>query len=150
MKLRYRPPVVAIAIVGLSLTLAGCGSPSIPTVPSIQAPVPVVPPPAPPAQPGDYTLSGVVFEMTPGGQVPVEGVLVYCDSCGSPFGHTWVTTDVEGFYSLSWAANGNHALIVWKEGFDVKDPRTTYADGSGVRDATVNGNTRFDIQLLRR
>ena len=146
----YRQPIVAIAFVALSLILAGCGSTSIPTAPSVQAPIPVVPPPAPPAQPGDYILSGVVFEVTPDGQVPVEGVEVYCDSCGSPFGHTFVDTDAQGFYSLSWAANGVHALMVRKDGFAVKDPSRTYSDGSGVKDAMVNGNTRFDIQLVRR
>jgi Carboxypeptidase regulatory-like domain len=94
-----------------------------------------------------YTLSGVVFEMTEAGQVPVEGVSIYCDSCGSPDGHTFVDTDANGFYSLSWTTNGIHTLFVKKAGFEVLDPAGSLR---GAINATVRGDTRFDIQLARR
>lgn len=42
-----------------------------------------------------HTVSGTVFEMTPSGRVPVEGVLV-TGSWDYP-----VTTDSNGFFSLS-------------------------------------------------
>jgi len=45
-----------------------------------------------------YTLSGVVYEETPMGRAPVEGVDIYCDACGSEFGHTRVFTDTNGVY----------------------------------------------------
>ena len=48
-----------------------------------------------------YTLSGIVYEMTSSGRVPIEGVEVYCDGCGSEFGHTFAYTDASGFYSLA-------------------------------------------------
>lgn len=95
-----------------------------------------------------YTLSGVVYESTPSGPVPIEGVEVYCDSCGSPVGHTWVYTNTAGFYSLSWAFNGTHPLFVTKAGYEIADPNLR--DGYGRITATVRGDTRFDIQLARR
>lgn len=93
-----------------------------------------------------HTLSGMVFESTPAGQVPIEGVEIYCDSCGSPDGHTFVDTDANGFYSLSWAVNGIHPLFVTKAGYELVGPR----DAIGRISATVHGDTRFDIQLTRR
>ena len=75
---------------------------------------------------------------------------MYCDSCGSPFGHTFVYSDARGFYSLSWASNGVHPLLVRKAGFDVHEPDRTLPDGTGIKNAVVNGDTRFDILLVRR
>ena len=40
----------------------------------------------------------MVYETTPDGRVPLEGVVLYCDGCGSPVGHTFVTTDTNGLY----------------------------------------------------
>ena len=85
-----------------------------------------------------YTLSGVVFEMTATGPARVEGVDIYCDACGQ-FGHTWLTTDGNGFYSFSGVYNGLTPLLVRKEGYV-----------AGRRDATVSGDTRFDIQIVRQ
>lgn len=96
-----------------------------------------------------YILSGVVYEDTPAtGRAPVEGVEIYCDACGSEFGHTWVYTDSKGFYSLSWAYNGTYPLLVRKEGYAVLDPSGVHSPNG--RNATVKGDTRFDIQLVRR
>jgi hypothetical protein len=140
-------PVVLLLFIAIGF--CGCGSSTGPTLPS--APPAVAPAPVP--QPGPqstYTLSGVVSELTPAGQVPVQDVRLYCDSCGSPVGHTFTSSDVNGFYSFSWAQNGVHPLLVWKEGYDVIDPTRTLADGRAVKNATVNGDTRFDIQMVRR
>ena len=94
-----------------------------------------------------YTLSGVVFEVTEAGQVPIAGVSIYCDSCGSPDGHTFVDTDANGSYSLSWTANGVHTLFVEKAGYELPDPA---GRSHGSIDVTVRGDTRRDIQLTRR
>jgi hypothetical protein len=94
-----------------------------------------------------YTLSGIAFEVTPSGQSPLEGVEVYCDGCGSPEGHTFVNTDKDGFYSFSWAFNGATPLLVRKAGYDVLD---TVGSFPGQVVATVKGDTRFDIKLVRR
>jgi len=93
-----------------------------------------------------HTLSGVVFEITDGGQVPIEGVEIYCDSCGSPDGHTFVYTDANGSYSLAWTFDGVHPLYVTKAGYGIVDP----TDQFGRIAATVKGDTRFDIRLARR
>jgi hypothetical protein len=97
-----------------------------------------------------YTLSGVVFELTAAGQVPIEGVQIYCDSCGSPDGHTWVYTDAGGAYSLAWAVNGRHPLYVIKAGYDIFDPAGTLRDAEGRITPSVHGDTRFDVQLVKR
>jgi len=94
-----------------------------------------------------YTLSGMVFETTAAGQTPVEGVEIYCDSCGSPDGHTFVYTDATGFYSLSWTMNGSHSLLIRKTGFEVVGPN---GEPRGTIHATVRGDTRLDIELVRR
>jgi hypothetical protein len=97
-----------------------------------------------------YMLSGIVFEVTSAGQTPVEGVQIYCDSCGSPVGHTFVYTDADGFYRLSWSASGVHPLFVTKEGYQIFDPAGTLRDGFGRINAVVNGDTRFDIRLVKQ
>jgi hypothetical protein len=97
-----------------------------------------------------YILSGVVFEMTDAGQVPLEGVEIYCDSCGSPQGHTFVYTDANGFYRLEWSQNGVHPLFVEKTGYEIFDPTGHLRDSLGRISATVQGDTTFDVQLARR
>jgi hypothetical protein len=108
------------------------------------------------------SLSGVVFEMTPAGPLPVPGASVYCDECGEE-GHTWKTTDASGVYSFSgdiaggggvWVAPGVPTyLIVGKEGY--KDPaglppNSYWPSMPGLRELTMRGDTRFDIELVRR
>jgi len=97
-----------------------------------------------------HTLSGVVFEITDAGQVPIEGVEIYCDSCGSPDGHTFVDTDANGFYSLAWTFDGVHLLYVTKAGYEIFDPTRVLPGQLGTINATVKGDTRFDIHLARR
>lgn len=97
-----------------------------------------------------YVLSGVVFEILEGERIPVEGVELYCDSCGSPDGHTFVRTNAGGFYSLQWTTNGVHPLFVTKAGYGIFDPTGTLRDAIGRISATVRGDTVFDVQLVRR
>jgi hypothetical protein len=153
---------VGVVLLGLAQGLAGCGSsgpsPTPPTAPSSVSPAPIPPPLPPPTGSFAYgagyvlveaSLSGVVFEMTQTGQVPVPDVSVYCDACGE-VGHTWQTTDAAGFYKFSgdvargggmWLSPANTAyLIVKKDGY--RDPP--------VLNVTVKGDTSFDIQLVRR
>jgi hypothetical protein len=141
----HHPSVVSLVI---AVAISGCGSPIRPTSPSVLqtavAPPATVPQPAP--QP-TYTLSGVVSELTSAGTMPAAGVQLYCDSCGSPDGHTFTTSDPNGFYSFSWTRNGVHPLLVWKDGYAVIDPSGTRSNGVAV---TVDGDTRFDIQIVRR
>src|SRR5262245_57577801 len=81
---------------------AGCTGASSSTSPTAPSPVSSAPTPPPPPVSGflynvgavlvNASLSGVVFEMTPAGQVPLAGASVYCDACGA-FGHTEKITD---------------------------------------------------------
>ena len=69
------------------------------------------------------------------------------DGCGSPVGHTFVTTDGDGFYSFAWTFNGANPLFVTKAGYDIVDPAR---DSFGRVKVTVNGDTKFDVELVRR
>jgi hypothetical protein len=98
-----------------------------------------------------YTLSGVVFETTPTGPVPISDVQVYCDGCGSPYGHTFVYTNATGIYSLSYTFSGTNQLLIQKDGYGGPAGQPAGAvQGYLSRQAIVNGDTRFDIELVRR
>jgi len=88
-----------------------------------------------------YTLSGVVFERTLTGTALIEDVEVYCDGCGSPYGHTFLHTGADGVYSFSYTYSGTNPLLISKAG---------YAASAGSTRPMVNGDTRFDIELVRR
>lgn len=88
-----------------------------------------------------HTVSGVVFEMTPSGRVPIEGVFV-TGSWDYP-----VTTDSQGSFLLDTCGdspclfyNGDRlSIYLSKDGYQQVE-----------RDLRINGDTRFDIQLVRR
>ncbi len=92
-----------------------------------------------------YTLSGVVFERTPTGTAPIEGVELYCDGCGAPYGHTFSNTGANGLYSFSYTYSGTNPLLIRKAGYG--DPP---GQAPGSRRPMVDGDTRFDIELVRR
>ena len=136
------------AIVALCLTMlmSACDDASrSPTSPT-PTPTPAATGPAPiPALTG--MLSGVVFEVTPAGKAPVEGVKILCDTCGA--GHIELVTDVNGAYSFGQVANGRTPLWFSKPGYNLAQPDFT-GEGGGGMNATVNGDTRFDIELVRQ
>jgi hypothetical protein len=93
-----------------------------------------------------FVLSGLVYETTPSGRVPLNGVVLYCDGCGSPDGHTFVTTDANGLYAFEWTRNGkNWIQFVSKDGYRYAGPIELF----GIP-VTVDGNTTFDIELVKR
>jgi hypothetical protein len=107
------------------------------------------------------SLFGVVSEPTADGAVPIAGALVYCDACGE-FGHTWMTTDANGYYSFSgdlgagggvWLSGAPTALSVEKEGYrdppGLPPPSRGLPSGEGWREVVIAGDTRFDMQLVR-
>lgn len=139
-----------IAFVTAATVLAGC-SPGRGVPYTLLSPTPVPVPVAAPAQPPvAHTLSGVVFESTASGRVPVAGVHVYCDGCGSPVGHTSVFTAGDGLYSFGWAYNSVLPLLVQKEGYTVVGATDVLSNGMSRRLVTINGDTQFDIELVRR
>jgi hypothetical protein len=93
-----------------------------------------------------FVLSGMVYENTPDGRVPLDGVVLYCDGCGSLVGHTFVTTDPNGLYRFEWTLNGkNWIQFISKDGYRYAGP----LEPGGIP-VNVNGNTRFDIELVKR
>ena len=148
-----------IMLSALVLGLSGCsGSNSSSTSPSIRPPVSTQPSFLPPA-PGyliEVTLSGVVSEETLNGRAPIEGVWVYCEPCGAET-HSGMYTDSNGFYSFLgvWTDRGRFPTRLWvsKEGYADPEglPTPTYPyPGPGWREVVVNGDTRLDVQLVRR
>ena len=139
-----------IAFVTAATVVASCSpGKSVPSTPLSATPVPVQVA-APVQPPVAYTLSGVAFESTASGRVPVEGVHVYCDGCGSPVGHTSVFTAGDGAYSFGWAYNSTLPLLVQKEGYAVLGATEVLSNGMSRRSVTINGDTQFDIELIRR
>ena len=130
---------------------------SPPTSPSVQVAPPVFTSSVQTAGP-QFTLSGVVFEQTATGQTPLENVRLYCESCGEiGIGHTFAQTDRNGRYNFPGVFNGPNDLQVRAtEGYDAADGVVIPANGGvigptwTIRSVLVNGDTRFDIRLVRR
>ena len=163
--------VVGIALLVLAQGVAGCGgtdSSSTPLGPSPVAPQAAPPPPGPQGSwPAGYTLtgvslSGVVYESTPTGRVPIPGVRVYCELCGTET-HTFTTADASGLYIFPgdlasgggvWLSGGPTPVFVENNGY--RDPlglppfSGVCPSGFGCREVLINGDTRFDIELVRR
>ena len=110
-----------------------------------------------------YTLSGVISEVTSRGRVPIEGVRVDvysmpCDEHGSGcvgFGEgiglfQTAMTDRSGLYSIPGLYLGNYNVI-WatKDGFADPFPPHYPDNAEGGRAITNDGDSRFDIQLVR-
>jgi hypothetical protein len=161
-------------LLAVAAGLSGCdgGTPVSPTAPAVA--VPQTPAPPAPTPDGyavaDVTLSGMVYEETPMGRVPIEGVFIRSD-WWHMFPTPDVVTDSRGFFSFRrvwvcpcssapWVDAGITALWVDKDGyqapagqpFSVFDnrPGTTAPPDRHLRDVTIDGDTRFDIQLVRR
>jgi hypothetical protein len=104
----------------------------------------------------DVVLSGVVYEVTPAGRVPIAGVDVYCESCGRET-HSWAQTDASGVYSFTgvWDDHG-FPIRLWigKDGYadppGLPPPTPPAPSGAGWREVMVTADTRFDIELVRR
>ena len=155
----------------LGLGLGGCGgsnSPATPLTPSPlppQAPAPQAPAPSPSFPPGTLTgvsLSGVVYELTPTGRRPIPKAYVYCEACSEQT-HMFVLADEGGFSQFSgdvasgggvWLTPGITTDIAVGGSYnpDYKDPPglTPARRGPGWREVLIDGDTRFDIELVRR
>ena len=146
--------VLSVLVVGL----AGCSGERYQPLPA----APTAPVPARPSDPSGYslsdvTLSGVVFEETPTGRAPIEDVSVYCEPCGAET-HTWASTNSNGFYNFTgvWTDSSHFPTRIWigKDGYvdppGLPAPTSPNPSGPGWREVVVNGNTQFDVQLVRR
>ena len=151
-------------IVALTLAMLGSGcsdgrarSPTAPQPPA-PTPAPTPAPPQPPAPEILYSLSGVIFEETSTGRVPVENVEIYCEPCGRPGGHSARFTDAQGAYSFDGpqggVAVGTFEISLAKKGFVLPgQPDQSGASGLGSMGrvpVTIRGDTRLDVQILRK
>jgi hypothetical protein len=145
----------------LVLALLGCGDRKPLT--TLVGPSPVPPQAVVPTNPASNgpssstltaaSLSGVVYEMTPTGQVPIPGAVVYCESCGE-ITHTWATADANGFYRFPgdlatgggvWLSPGRPTSIIVR---GVHFEQETWL--GRYLDVFITGDTRFDVELVRR
>lgn len=115
-------------------------------------------------------VSGVVYEMTPMGRVPIEGVFVRSDWFHM-FPTPDVVTDSRGFFSFGpvwvcpcslapWVDAGITAIWVDQDRYEApageptsifnNRPGTTAPPDRRLRDVMINGDTRFDVELVRR
>ena len=154
----------------LGIGLGGCGGSDSPVTPLTPSPLPpqtVVPAPRPPGSwLRDYTLtgvslSGVVYELTATGQTPIARAVVYCEPCGAET-HTFAYADDYGFYHFSgdlaqgggvWVNRGVPTPIaVGYYNKDYEDPPglPPSRNGPGWREVLIDGDTKFDIELVRR
>jgi hypothetical protein len=86
--------------------------------------------------PGMYVLSGVVTELTAAGAVPVEGLAVNLLVGG---GFRTSTTDSSGNYQIAGLHAGQFAVSMDKDGYEHVS-----------RSVSMSGDTRLDVQLVRR
>jgi hypothetical protein len=153
--------LIQSSLLVLALALSGCGSPapSIPVGPSPIPPQAVAPPPVSPIPswpPGTLTaasLSGVIYESTPTGHVPIPGAVVYCELCGE-ITHTWAIADANGFYLFPgeiakgggvWLAPGQPTPILVR---GVRFEEQIFVGRS--LSVLIAGDTRLDVELVRR
>jgi hypothetical protein len=89
--------------------------------------------------PGTYTLSGYVTEATATGLVAIEnaGVWRLNEEQG---GWDENRTDKNGFYQIHGLSEGSRETGFSKEGYQTID----------LGDVPIHGDTRFDVQLMRR
>ena len=137
------------AAVVMTLTFAACGDGNG-TIPTVTAPTPT------PAPRSTFAVFGVVSEVTANGIVPVEGgamQVMSCDpsvrhGCGGNGSILGVTTNGKGDYVVDGVYPG--AAVVWVEKPGFQLPVGVKVDGEGAQTVTVNGDTRLDVQLVRR
>ena len=151
-----------IVFLMLGGALSSCGKdqaqPS-PISPSSVQPAPAPSPPIVDSVLADATLSGMVYEVVTGSPVGIQGVSVYCEQCGEST-HNLAYTDATGSYVFPhgvWTeGRPTFPIRIWitKDGYKDPDglPKTTPPNpsGAGWREVVINGDTRFDAELVRR
>ena len=102
-------------------------------------------------------MFGVVFETTQAGRTPVEGVVIAVLSCSvtncpsSSSVSYETTTDKDGAYRLADLHHGElNFLWILKEGYAAAGPIPVQSCDWCDRIVTVAGDTRLDVELVRR
>ncbi|MGE3840455.1 MAG: hypothetical protein AB7I50_02590 [Vicinamibacterales bacterium] len=110
----------------------------------------------------EATLSGKVYEViaaSPRHVVGIEGVAVYCEQCGEST-HNFAYTDSNGDYVFPkgfWTEGRPFfpaRILVQRDGYGdpagLTRPTPPNPSGPGWREVVINGDTTFDIELVRR
>ena len=84
--------------------------------------------------PGTFTLSGLAFEATAAGRLPVADISLHI-----PPLDLYAGSDKNGFYSIQGLNAGVVSVWTGKDGYEGRS-----------REVKIDGNTRFDIQMVRR
>ena len=138
--------LVFVSLAALSACNSGrpSSSPASPTAPSVPA-----------APQLAYSVSGVVFEITPSGRMPIEGVRVFEEPCDAEYRRCdgdlaqFATTDTSGFYRFSLSGGRIHFFWVSKDGYRHDEHVEATCDGC-FRSVTIDADTRLDIELVRQ
>jgi len=151
----YRSRVILAAAVTVGLVSGCADTPTSPTAlqPSQpSSPTSPLPPPQTPVGPPVYTLSGVIFETSSAGRLPVSDALVEVGVCApnrssAPARIVSTRTDLNGAYRVAEVCSGTAVVWVTKTGYQTSPPEQCDGDCLLVRiDAK---DTQFDVQLVR-
>lgn len=146
------------AAAGLTIFMLGCdntvGRPFSPA--AITAPSPGPAPTPPRSGNASSVLYGVVFEITSTGRIPAEGATIHLETCSlsnCPDVKAYdVRTDKDGGYRIAGVYDGTLNFL-WARNavYEMAAPMApgTCPDGCD-RVVTVDGETRLDIELVRR
>ena len=141
------PCAIRIGVVLLAAALTSCDRSSTAPLPT---PTPL-PPGAPPVPvTGPYVLTGLIFELTAAGPVPVADAQVEVAVCPSQSVDQYAqsTTDQAGTYRAAGMCPGMTYLWVGKTGYRVNRKDVWQCDGDCVH-VSIAQDTRFDIELIR-
>ena len=132
----------------LAAGLAGCDGSRTPgpTAPSVSQPQPPTP------NPITYLLSGIVSEGTADGSRPLAGVnlqILTCRGQSKPDGMTTQLTGSDGAYRVTDVCAGSAYIWANKDGYANRIAPTPGCDGDCL-EVRINGDTRFDLEFVRR
>ena len=141
---RLTAAVVALLLV---VALAACDRTST-SLPPAPTPLPPTSPPVPVT--GPYVLSGLIFELTPTGAVPIADAEVEVAVCPGQVhdNYTQSRTDDAGTYRAAGLCAGTTYLWVGKPGDRVNRKDAPQCDGDCVY-VYLTRDTRFDVELVR-
>ena len=100
--------------------------------------------------PSKHIVSGVITEATPNGPTPLAGVSLDVTSCirDNTNNSTLASTDAAGVYRAADVCAGVAYIWIYKPGYTTGRPGVG-CDGDCFK-LTVDGDTHFDIELVRQ